>query len=339
MRDPAIVAELNRLSTSERLRLWARMGASIVERGPVEGDVDVFSNQLQRRGMAPADSDLNADTYREYVFGMHRAARWAAHGFNVFDLAPDFAASLLLTEPAPLDGQELHLPFPCFFIRLPPGVVPLFAYGEQHWADGIWCHRFTAHHTTHGARTDFFRWSVERKGLVVWRDRLPTNLEDPVDQSVYNLTWDGDPPTVPEDAITTDRALRIIRNLTAWLDATGGLDAQTKPCPPKLKKKASKEKRAAVESGEWPRVWVFGQNVKLRPELRKMATEFALAQSAHAPSGWKVRVKHVVRGHFKFQAHGEGHGLRKRIWVEPYWRGPDGAAAWAHLYEADTHVA
>lgn len=335
MRDPAIVEEMNRLSTSDRLRLWAQMGASILERGPVDSDAVTFGYQLEQRGMVPAARDMTPDTYREYVHGMHSAARWAQFGFNVFDLTADFAASLLLTEPAPLDPEhELHLPFPCFFIRLPPGIVPMFAHGEQHWAEGIWCHRFTGHHLEHGPRTDFFRWTAERKGLVVWKDRFPRNLEDPVDQSVYNLTWDGDPPTVPEDNVTADRALRIIRNLVAWLDATGGLDAQARPLPPKLKKKVSKDKRRAVDGGVWPRVWLFGQNVKLRPELRKMASEFALAQSAHAPSGWKVRVKHVVRGHFKFQAHGEGRELRKRIWVEPYWRGPDGAAAWAHLYEA-----
>jgi hypothetical protein len=147
--------------------------------------------------------------------------------------------------------------------------------------------------------------------------------------------WEGDPPAVAEDDISTDRALRIIRNLVSWLDATGGLAAHPRPAPPRIKRKASKERQRDIDAGVWPRTWIFGQDVKLRPELRRMAKEFALVQSPHKIDGWTVRVQHVVRGHWKMQAHGEARAQRKRMWIEPYWRGPEGAAAWAHLYTAD----
>ena len=334
MRDLEQQEAIMRLSTSERLRMVAQLGATVMSWGDVYEDSAVWGEGVLKRGAIPVADD--PDTVREHIHITHQAGRWAKFGFNVFELSEDLAASLLLTEPAPLgENEELHLPFPCFFIRLPPGIIPVFVRGEQFWADGIWCHRFTSFHFTHGAHTGFFRWTVERKGLAVWKDRFPTNLDDPVDQAKFNPTWDGDPPSVPEDDISTSKALRIIKNLCSWLDATGGLEGKAKPEPPRVKKKGSKERRKAVEEGTWPRVWLFGKDVRLRPELRKMATEFALVESKkHAVPGWKVRVQHVVRGHFKNQPHGEGRALRKRKWIEPYWRGPEGAAAWAHIYEA-----
>lgn len=36
-----------------------------------------------------------------------------------------------------------------------------------------------------------------------------------------------------------------------------------------------------------------------------------------------LSVRHLVRGHWKMQAHGPGRKERKHIFVEPYWRGPE----------------
>jgi hypothetical protein len=285
-------ADLDLMSTSERLRVCAELGATVTGWGPISEDSTVFAQSALARGLF-SEREWSDDKIREHLHVLHSLGRWAQYGFNVFELAPDFAAGLLLTDPAPLE-EELKFPFPCFFVRLPPGIVPMFSDGKQLWAEGVWCHRFKSTHRSLGEHTDFFRWTIERKSLSLWRDRFPTNLDDPEDNSYYNLTLEGDPPYVPEDDIALDKALRIVKN------------------------------------------WMFGQNVKLRPELRRLASEFALAQSKdHAVPGWKLRVQHVVRGHFKFQPHGEGRTQRKRIWVEPYWRGPEGTAAWAHIYQAD----
>ena len=88
------------------------------------------------------------------------------------------------------------------------------------------------------------------------------------------------------------------------------------------------------DQGPKPRVIKLGQGVKLGPELRRMAAEVALGQSKGAKEGWRLRAKHVVVGHWKMQAYGEGRKLRKRIWVEPYWRGPEGDQAWAEVLSA-----
>lgn len=334
--DSNYVAEVARLSTSDRLRLWASKGAMVRTWGPIEEHASHFAARvIDARKLHPwgrVHAEANWDLTSQAAQSLHLAGRWAQFGFNVFDLSPDLAAAFLLTDPAPIEG-ELKLPFPCFFIRLPPGIVPVFVHGQQHWAEGIWCHRFVSYRTKDGASAPFFRWTIEWKWVNLWTDRAPTDVEGPSDGPMYNQIWNGDPPHVPEDEISTDRALRIIRNLVSWLDASGGIEGHTKPQPPHVKRN-NKDRRHILETGAWPHVWFFGGNVKLRPELRRLAREFALASSEkHSLPGWQLHVKHAVRGHWKRQAHGEGLALRKRRWIEPYWRGPEGAAAWAHIYE------
>jgi hypothetical protein len=113
--------------------------------------------------------------------------------------------------------------------------------------------------------------------------------------------------------------------LASWLATAGRGALKRTPVPSKLA-----ERRA--HGGEtWPTEWSLGHEVKVGPELRRAAAESALAAGA-GPVGWHVRKRFVVRGHFRNQAHGEGRALRTKRWIEPYWKGPDGAEAWAHLY-------
>lgn len=46
--------------------------------------------------------------------------------------------------------------------------------------------------------------------------------------------------------------------------------------------------------------------------------------------GHRLTHRHYVRGHWRNQAHGPGHSLRKRMYVEPYIKGPEGAPLLMH---------
>jgi hypothetical protein len=43
-----------------------------------------------------------------------------------------------------------------------------------------------------------------------------------------------------------------------------------------------------------------------------------------------IGVRVLVRGHHKSQPHGPRSSLRKAIWVDCFWRGPDGAPVAVH---------
>lgn len=46
-------------------------------------------------------------------------------------------------------------------------------------------------------------------------------------------------------------------------------------------------------------------------------------------------VQFIVRGHWRNQAHGPGHQLRKQIWIQPFWKGPEETAILLRSHKVD----
>jgi hypothetical protein len=144
----------------------------------------------------------------------------------------------------------------------------------------------------------------------------------------------GSPAYEDEDNLTPRAAIHVVRNFISWLEA---YPENLKVKPEKRRKKKGRKAKKIEDSGAYPRVYLMGSKVKLRPELKRAASEIALGSSKkHHVEGWDLRTRHTVRGHWKQQAYGEGNALRKLKWIQPYWRGPEGAAVWAHIYSGDT---
>jgi hypothetical protein len=231
----------------------------------------------------------------------------------------------VLTEPPPFDGASFELPFPVFAIRLPEGFLPYWAGGEQRWAQLIFVHQFTV---LNGDRVGQITASCD--GSQLFRRRPWADLaDDGEDQNL--LALEDDDALTDNDATTMRFAVRIVRNLVAWLDS--GHEATRKGGAGAGARKGAKAPRNDSTPMS-PAVWELGHGVKLGRELRQMATELVLGRSKDAAPGWRVRMRHVVMGHWKIQPIGAGRTERKRIHVAAYWRGPEGGAAWSHLYEA-----
>lgn len=168
--------------------------------------------------------------------------------------------------------------------------------------------------------------TTERNGRRLFRVQAARKL---LSDDLHPFAVDAEDAT-PEDPNDDVRSMqvtiRLVRNLVAWVDAHGSVNAATegKPRPRGVLYNRDREGQPI------PTTWVLGREVKIAPELRRVATEVALGD--HGAAGWRLRAQHVVRGHWKWQAHGTGLRDRKRIHVEPYWRGPQGAEAWAHVY-------
>lgn len=47
------------------------------------------------------------------------------------------------------------------------------------------------------------------------------------------------------------------------------------------------------------------------------------------------KVQFVVRGHWREQACGPNMSLRKRIWIKPFWKGPEESRVLLRKYTAD----
>src|SRR5690606_27643565 len=93
---------------------------------------------------------------------------------------------------------------------------------------------------------------------------------------------------------------------------------ERRPVPAALRKR-----RGPPEST----TWLVGRTVKIDQRL------VAAARAGLRDVALKIKARHIVRGHFKQQACGEGRANRKSIWVQPYWRGPEDGAEIRHIYK------
>jgi len=81
-------------------------------------------------------------------------------------------------------------------------------------------------------------------------------------------------------------------------------------------------------------IYKVGSEVKLPEGLIKSAR--AYAHAGVQPEGWKMQRRFTVRGHWRNQPCGPGRKERKRIFIEPHWKGPETAEEMSRLYEAKT---
>lgn len=307
-----------KMTPAEHLRAWATRGRGLIERygAPEES----MSSYLERAAaFLPAEWKSVGDIA---LRNLHLIARWAWFGFNEISLSRDLSVGLVLTE-APEDLEVLRLPFPAFVISVPEGVVPFFVpdgdTSRQQWADTIWVHELE---TEPGAVV--LEISVCWRGLAVMR-HLPREIAglDPEE-----VTPPEERSFLPEDEHILDVAWRYLRNFLLWLEAMGGMRShRPEVVPPKLAEKRQRRGEA------WPKSWVMGREVVLGSELRRAAAEFVLGRSQrHAVPGWHLRHRFVVRGHWRNQACGFQRTLRRRRWIQPFWKGPQGTEAWSHIY-------
>lgn len=70
--------------------------------------------------------------------------------------------------------------------------------------------------------------------------------------------------------------------------------------------------------------------VDLREHVQAALEDERLGQKHASP-----KVQFLVRGHPRLQVHGEGRALRKKIWVKPFWKGPEGGRILLRTYRVE----
>jgi hypothetical protein len=308
----------------------------VLQTRTVADNVPVFQWQLQFANRDVFQHVLNSpggeEVYKACIADHHQWCRWVVNGCSTFELTHSLAAGLVLTEPPPLEEDSFKLPFDSFTIVLPDGVLP-FWYGEtessnQKWANLVLVSKFKA--ASDGKA--IYQITSYCDGVSLYRRQKFAELDSP-EADDWVKAFEDDPPITSNDAITHKTALRIVRNLVAWIEANGPGERQGGKRPPKKNRKPIPDDPNALPT---PTTWVVGREIKLSPDLRQMASEVVLGESKKDKvAGWKVRVRYIVRGHWRMQAHGVGRAERKRMFISPFWRGPLGAAAWSHLYQPE----
>jgi hypothetical protein len=275
---------------------------------------------------------------------------WARHGHNVFDLSADFTAAMLLTDARELDIEAIRLPFRGILMLVPDG----FARG----AEGS---SYTRIHVTEIPRKDLRQLDAMNKVVEALQDFSPDErgevlreltigrpsslltpkAPDPDDTAIHiyasdgahvldtvierrGLTWDAFdalPDEVTEEADqAARRALRqIVFGTLAYVSAVDRELAE--PAVPSGKSRGSKDAT--------PTRWQIGRTIKIDPKLVRAVRDGA------REIAFRLKHRHIVRGHYRNQAHGPARSLRTMKWISPYWKGPEGGAELVHTYKPE----
>jgi len=258
----------------------------------------------------------NYEDFNKAALDRWMAARWVQGGPNVMKISKALGASLILTDfPERSDLPQQDLPYPSVLLRIPPGLLPYpLKDGGHEWVTTLSLSSFT----DEGERlvSVALRIRGEVDGNMALSLDKPGSMVDPRTPS-YSKS---------EYALGHQTA-NLIHNFLAWLDMAG--EAPQREYPPK-------KSRSSAKKHGWPTMWLIGGTVKLSQSMMDVAKDYALGVSGkQGAEGWKLRMQHIVRGHWKLQSHGPNRSLRKRVWIEPYMRGPEGKVAWSHMYEAE----
>jgi hypothetical protein len=249
---------------------------------------------------------------------------WAELGFPAFELSQGLTASLLLTEPMP--KTEFHLPFESLVICLPPEIPIAFELGDriEHassiaacelpaWKSAEELQRFRSATNALDATKILLSAGLSNKlythitgdsgGLFHFTD--PWNLVG--SESWLNSLHESDVThQLPSDIAANKLKNRLLSNLFDYIESDHGA-AEFAAQASKVARRDAKTMR-------------LGSTINLPAPgkfLRSLGDE----------TSWKLEHRYIVRGHWRLQPHGPERSLRKRIWIMPFWKGPDDAVA------------
>lgn len=231
-------------------------------------------------------------------------AAWAEAGFPRVQMGHRLAASLIATHVPEDVLAEIVPPWPAFQIDLPGGLLHRTIDGADYPV------------TTVIASYDDSRWAyfaLREQGTAGFRRGMSA------EQIVRDLRPEDFDPETPFPTIAdADRRLtaligRLVINVCLEMSSP-----------------EREVKEVGRGHGDWQRRTRRGSPIPIGPRFYRLSRDVKVDVRRAVTDyirggGSSPEVQTLVRGHWKHQAHGPGLLLRKRIHVEPYWRGPEDA--------------
>lgn len=240
------------------------------------------------------------------------SARWADQGFPTFQMGHKYASALLSTSVS-VEEELIRAPFKAFLIEVPAGLLSSLDPATNTLADI----RYVLAHQARNRQNELTwsyvalttgRVSVWQHGASVARMLEATHIDPGKEWSSYSFGLEVD----DRDQRVNFLLQRIILNTCLAVASPENMKAIGKTA-----RMSSGEVRTAPE----PLVRTYQVGKPLKLDCRDAVRDYI---EGNKP-GKKLSVQILVTGHWKRQPHGPKGSLRKTIWREPYWRGPEDA--------------
>lgn len=253
-------------------------------------------------------------------------ARWCDQGFPVVTMGEKYCAALAATEVPREMVEEIEAPWKCFLIEV-PGTDLLKVWDPDELKSVRITRILVQRHFSPSTVLPNepvpepnwqWRWiAFSETNQHIWRGGLAHELLQPISFREHELHHYYDPEreeAFVEQVAHDERLYMVIGRLA--LNVCLALSD-----PENVKTVGSSHERYA-SSGRDPRtgppeqrVYQLGKPIKVdcRPAVREWL-------GGTRESG-TVNVQFLVRGHWRNQPHGPKKTLRRRQWIEPYWKG------------------
>jgi len=247
------------------------------------------------------------------IIGFHR---WAESGFPVLTMGHKFAAAMCCTSATEEVVSSAMPPFHGYLLEVPDGLIAMTDPITGLPADI----RFVliARCQNPRVRTGF-TWSYSAmtvNGYVLYRygvnaaELLPPDIEaSPLESGIGRQYLVTD-----RDERACAMVGRLVVNTALAMSDPSRASANV---PKKCRHKMNSPFTGRREPEPVCRTYVVGKDVKLRFDLREEVRRYVAGERR------SVNVQVLVCGHYKMQPHGPRNSLRKQIWREPFWRGPE----------------
>jgi len=241
---------------------------------------------------------------------MFWAARWADQAFPVFQMGHKYAAALMATSVT-VEEDSIRPPFKAFLIDVPLGLLAIEDSGDGKLYD---VKHVLAHWIKNHEGEMVWSYVALTTGRVtIWQHGASTkrllegvHIDPEREWSSYSFGMAvGD---------RDERANHLIQRLML-----NTCLAVSSPNSMKAIGKTSKMSPRDVRASQEPLVRTYQVGKPITLDCRDAVRDYLAGQKP----GKKLSVQVLVAGHWKNQHHGPKNTLRKIIWIEPYWRGPE----------------
>jgi len=241
-------------------------------------------------------------------------AKWAVHAFQRITTAHTYAAALMCSDADRDSLESIETQWHAFLVQVPSGMLTVRD------ADGrvVDYNRVLVTQSEYGASIiTLDQQNNHPARIVVERS---TNLADLLargeNETARVMSGSISDPTLRAIVL----AKRLVAGLLLAMQHADNFKAKTYP---------AKERKRDGRKREEPAHRVVFVGKPIQVDCRPAVSDYIVNGPPRKGSG-PPSVQHVVRGHYKRQVVGIGRNGRKTIWIEPYWRGPDGAPIFTH---------
>lgn len=244
------------------------------------------------------------------------AALWYHQGLNQIVLGHKMAAALLATKVNKDAVKDIQPPWRAFYISLPDKMFFIKGNdGKDVPVYGVIVARMK-YPLSESNRSPWQYVAITNTSLTLWRHGFTTEML--VDDRGFE-GLENDNPFSEEISDLDERANSMLGHLIVNVCLAMNDPSNIKSQPKEEWRGWSAAKSSRKNKLPSCRTYILSREGIL--DCREAVTEYL--RTGKQRKGLTVQT--LVSGHFRNQAHGPQHSLRKVIWVEPFWRGPEDA--------------